>query len=161
MPRAVPAERVVSKAPDRAESDDGTRGGGGKTDGGGGIDKRGVGNKRELSRSGSQSPEKPLPIIATDGTKPLAAYRRLLAMLYHIRNVRHESGPGYEPLLGKTGSATVVQKAESEFRALEKVLRLCVLRQTRKSPDQRYHSLSYSSLAQNNASCAHICGSLT
>ena len=52
-----------------------------------------------------------------DGTRPLAAYRRLLAILYHIRNVRHESGPGYELPYGK--GATVVQKTESEFRAIE------------------------------------------
>lgn len=54
-----------------------------------------------------------------DGTRPLAAYRRLLAILFHIRNVRHESGPGYETMPGK--SANVVQKTEAEFRALEVV----------------------------------------
>lgn len=57
--------------------------------------------------------------MSMDGTKPLAAYRRLLAILYHIRNVRHESGPGYDTVLGK--EATVVQKTEAEFRALETV----------------------------------------
>lgn len=56
-----------------------------------------------------------------DGTKPLAAYRRLLAMLYHIRNVRHESGPGYESSSGRAAASTVVQKTERELRALEKV----------------------------------------
>lgn len=55
--------------------------------------------------------------MSMDGTKPLAAYRRLLAILYHIRNVRHESGPGYENIKGPT----VVQKTEAEFRALEAV----------------------------------------
>lgn len=40
-------------------------------------------------------------------------------MFYHIRNVRHESGPGYELPLGK--GAAVVQKTEAEFRALETV----------------------------------------
>lgn len=57
--------------------------------------------------------------ISMDGTRPLAAYRRLLAILYHIRNVRHESGPGYDTKVGK--GATVVQKTEAEFRALEAV----------------------------------------
>ncbi|CAM9861181.1 unnamed protein product [Scytosiphon promiscuus] len=54
-----------------------------------------------------------------DGTRPLAAYRRLLAILFHIRNVRHESGPGYETVPGKI--VNVVQKTEAEFRALELV----------------------------------------
>lgn len=54
-----------------------------------------------------------------DGTRPLAAYRRLLAIFYHVRNVRHESGPGYESAGGQ--EATVVQKTEAEFRALETV----------------------------------------
>lgn len=61
----------------------------------------------------------PPPTTSMDGTRPLAAYRRLLAILYHVRNVRHESGPGYELILGK-GTA-VVQKTEAEFRALERV----------------------------------------
>lgn len=59
------------------------------------------------------------PTMSMDGTRPLAAYRRLLAILYHIRNVRHESGPGYHTVLGK--GANVVQKTEAEFRALETV----------------------------------------
>eukprot|EP00903_Cladosiphon_okamuranus_P018777 g17274.t1 len=59
------------------------------------------------------------PTMCMDGTKPLAAYRRLLAILYHIRNVRHESGPGYDTVAGN--GAMVVQKTEAEFRALETV----------------------------------------
>lgn len=39
--------------------------------------------------------------------------------MYHIRNVRHESGPGFETILGK--GANIVQKTEAEFRALEAV----------------------------------------
>lgn len=62
-----------------------------------------------------------MPDTCMDGTRPLAAYRRLLAMLYHVRNVRHESGPGYAQALGRGGTCTVVQKTEAEFRALEKV----------------------------------------
>lgn len=77
----------------------------------------GGGGETELSPSPASPP--PPPITSMDGTRPLAAYRRLLAILYHIRNVRHESGPGYELLPGK--SATVVQKTEAEFRALETV----------------------------------------
>lgn len=65
-----------------------------------------------------QSVASPSP-MSMDGTRPLAAYRRLLAILYHIRNVRHESGPGYDTVLAN--GATVVQKTEAEFRALESV----------------------------------------
>ena len=57
--------------------------------------------------------------MSIDGTRPLAAYRRLLAIMFHVRNVRHESGPGYELPTG-TG-AHVVQKTEAEFRAFEAV----------------------------------------
>ncbi|CAN0459687.1 unnamed protein product, partial [Ascophyllum nodosum] len=57
--------------------------------------------------------------MSIDGTRPLAAYRRLLAIMFHVRNVRHESGPGYELPTGK--GAHVVQKTEAEFRAFEAV----------------------------------------
>lgn len=40
-------------------------------------------------------------------------------MMYHVRNVRHESGPGYEPPFEK--GVHVVQKTEAEFRAFEAV----------------------------------------
>ncbi|CBJ49037.1 conserved unknown protein [Ectocarpus siliculosus] len=78
--------------------------------------------KRESGSSGEDGALEPTPALSTtsmDGTRPLAAYRRLLAILYHIRNVRHESGPGYETVPGK--GTNVVQKTEAEFRALETV----------------------------------------
>ncbi|CAM9126445.1 unnamed protein product [Ectocarpus sp. 12 AP-2014] len=78
--------------------------------------------QRESGSSGEDGALEPTPALSTtsmDGTRPLAAYRRLLAILYHIRNVRHESGPGYETVPGK--GTNVVQKTEAEFRALETV----------------------------------------
>ncbi|CAM9137473.1 unnamed protein product, partial [Hapterophycus canaliculatus] len=72
------------------------------------------------SRGGGLEPRAIVPSTTSmDGTRPLAAYRRLLAILFHIRNVRHESGPGYETMPGK--GSNVVQKTEAEFRALEVV----------------------------------------
>lgn len=87
----------------------GTGGGGGR---GSGVDNGNV-------DGGLDQPAALPSTMSMDGTRPLAAYRRLLAILYHIRNVRHESGPGYDTVLGK--GATVVQKTEAEFRALETV----------------------------------------
>lgn len=61
----------------------------------------------------------PRATFAMDGTKSLAAYRRLLAILFHIRTIRHESGPGYRLRHGL--GVNVVQRTEAEFRALEVV----------------------------------------
>lgn len=91
------------------------------SEGGGtqGTTSEGVGESSEQSTGR----HKVMPATCMDGTRPLAAYRRLLAMLYHIRNIRHESGPGFVmPPLRRAGSNTVVQKTEGEFRALEKVI---------------------------------------
>ncbi|CAM9108122.1 unnamed protein product [Discosporangium mesarthrocarpum] len=58
----------------------------------------------------------PRPETSIDGARPLAAYRRLLALLYHVRNIRHESGPGYQ----KQHRGMLVAQTEAEFMALEK-----------------------------------------
>lgn len=104
---------TISSAPsDDSESKSSEAGGGSGGDGGDGADND--------DDDGEVEKASVLPsTMSMDGTRPLAAYRRLLAILYHIRNVRHESGPGYQNVL-RLG-ATVVQKTEAEFRALETV----------------------------------------
>lgn len=107
-----------------------------KSEGVGGIEGGVSGDGLEAQEAQQQQSQGLLSRSAMDGTRPLAAYRRLLAMLYHVRNIRHESGPGFETLPGKGGvnssssgsgsrrsssCSAVVQKTESEFRALEKV----------------------------------------
>ncbi|CAM9714388.1 unnamed protein product [Chrysoparadoxa australica] len=61
------------------------------------------------------------PTIDIDGTLPLAAYRRLLAVMYQVRTLRHESGPGYVQSAVRTDEGCVVAYTEREFACLEKV----------------------------------------
>jgi hypothetical protein len=49
-------------------------------------------------------------IVDIDGVRPLAAYRRLLGLLYHVRTLRHESGPGFE-YNGRAGDLPLIKLA--------------------------------------------------